>query len=135
MHIAPWLALRSSRRNQAGRPVLPGLVVSLILCRNRLAPGVMSLMPAAWKKREQGGEFMGVALERGAAYQFDVAGTRQTGTWTGARHLNGTPILAELEARGGRIPQDATWFGRLSQVAVSDCFALGDGMVSGANPY
>jgi hypothetical protein len=95
----------------------------------------MSLMPAAWKKREQGGDFMGVALERGAAYQFDVAGTRQTGTWTGARHLDGTPILAQLEARGGRVPSDATWFVRLSQVAVSDCFALGDGMVSGANPY
>ena len=95
----------------------------------------MSLMPAGWKKRGQGGDFMGVALERGAAYQFHVAGTRQTGTWTGARHLDGTPILAELEARGGRVPPDATWFGRLSQVAVSGCLALGDGMLSGANPY
>jgi hypothetical protein len=95
----------------------------------------MSLMPAGWKEREQGGDFMGVALERGAAYQFDVAGTRQTGTWTGARDLDGTPILAHLEARGGRVPRDATWFGRLSEVAVSDCFAIGDGMVSGANPY
>jgi hypothetical protein len=95
----------------------------------------MSLMPAAWKKREQGADFMGVALERGTAYQFDVAGTSQTGTWAGARHLDGTPILAQLEARGDRVPWDATWFGRLSQVAVSDCFAIGDGMVSAANPY
>jgi hypothetical protein len=95
----------------------------------------MSLMPTGWKKRGQGGDFMGVALERGAAYQFDVTGTRQTGTWTGARDLDGTPILAGLEARGGRVPRDATWFERLSQVAVSDCYAVGDGMVSGANPY
>jgi hypothetical protein len=78
---------------------------------------------------------MGVALERGVAYQFDVAHTTQTGTWTGARDLDGTPILAHLEARGGRVPRDATWFGRLSEVAVSDCVTIGDGMVSGANPY
>jgi hypothetical protein len=92
-------------------------------------------MPTAWNEHEQGGDFMGMALERGAAYQFDVAGTGQTGIWTGARDLDGTPILAQLEAPGRRVPRDATWFGRLRQIAVSECFALGDGMVSGANPY
>jgi len=89
----------------------------------------------AWKNGEQLGNFMGVALERGAAYQFDIAGATLTGRWTGARDLDGTPILADLESHCERVPRGATWFGRLSEVAANDCFAIGDGMVSCGSPY
>jgi hypothetical protein len=89
-----------------------------------------------WNKRERlDDDFMGVALERGVAYQFDLAGAAWTGTWTGEWDFDGTPIFAQIEDRCRRAPRGATWFGRLSRAAVVDCFAIGDGMVSDGNPY
>jgi hypothetical protein len=81
------------------------------------------------------GAFMGVALKRGVVYQFDIAGATWTATWTGEQDLEGTPIFAQLEDRCARVPRDATWFGRLSEVAAVAGFAIGDGMVSSGNPY
>ena len=92
---------------------------------------------ATWRRRSQHleGDYMGVTLERGVAYQFDLAGATSTGTWNGARDLAGTPILIELESRCQRGPRGATWFGRLSAIATVDGLAIADGTVSSGGPY
>jgi hypothetical protein len=90
----------------------------------------------SWQKCERlEGDFMGVTLERGVAYQFGLAGIVWTGTWAGERDLDGTPIFAEIGDRCPCGPRGATWFARLSRAAAVDCLAVGDGMVSDGNPY
>jgi hypothetical protein len=97
---------------------------------------VTSLMLTANKRRRRLEDaFMGVTLERGVAYQFDLAGATWTGTWTGERDVHGTPMFARFDDPCRLVPRGAAWFGRLSEVAALDSFALGDGMVSCANPY
>jgi hypothetical protein len=87
------------------------------------------------KRGRYEGDFMGVTLERGVAYQFDLDGVAWTGMWAGERDLDGTPVFAQIGDRCPRGPRGATWFGRLSRVAAIDCLAVGDGMVSDGDPY